>query len=181
MSRCLLSACLLLCLAALARSDDSDVQPGADQYGIDGPNDTGLAVVDGKVLLVKNRGREGSSDLWLIDRAGPRGVTLRLRSHNEWRGWYLSFDPTGKRKTVFLSKKRTKGSYWSLHPGTRRYETLNTIRATAGKLKGWYLDGGAKLAIMLTRPSSPKSRGRSQNSPSMSSPLERPGSTQEPA
>jgi hypothetical protein len=69
-----------------------------------------------------------------------KGDMVRLLSRDKWRGWYLTYDPTGKKKTVFLSKKPTAGSYWSLRNigGPR----TGSITANAGKVKDWYLDKG---------------------------------------
>src|SRR5262249_24327247 len=76
---------------------------------------------------------------WEIEdtKKGKRG---RLLSTDKWTGWYLTYDPTGKKKTVFLSKKPTAASYWSL--GNIGGPHTASITAKAGKLKDWYLDRG---------------------------------------
>jgi hypothetical protein len=113
---------------------------GDEMYAIKGPGNTKgfLGAVDGKVRFVK-AGQIGKH--WTIDDT-KKGQTIRFFSNDKWDGWYLTCDPTGKRKTVFLSKKPTAGSYWSLGSVGERHPT--SITAEAGKLKGWYVNTGAK-------------------------------------
>lgn len=132
MRRDLLLAGLALAGVALAPS-----LAFAKWYGIGG-FDRALGVVGGKVRW-SNAG-EGAFD-WGITKTA-RGYTIQVTG-GKWGGWYLSYDPTGKDKAVFLTKGPTAGSYWGIghvgNPGT------TPVWAKAGPLKGWSLDRGAKV------------------------------------
>jgi hypothetical protein len=137
MSRCILLLTLWLLVVGLAPLKVFAVD---DMYAIKGPNDTKrfLGAVNGKVRFVKG-GQSGRH--WTIDET-KKGQTIRLLSNDKWDGWYLTCDPKGKSKAVFLSRKPTAGSYWSLGSVGERHPT--PITAEAGKLKRWYLNTGAK-------------------------------------
>ena len=132
MRRDLLLAGLALAGVALAPS-----LAFAKWYGISG-FDRALGVVGGKVRW-SNAG-EGAFD-WGITKTA-RGYTIQVTG-GKWGGWYLSYDPTGKEKRVFLSQAPTAGSFWGIghvgNPGT------TPVWAKAGALKGWSLDRGAKV------------------------------------
>jgi hypothetical protein len=66
-----------------------------------------------------------------------KGYTLQLTPWGKQRGLYLSCDATGKKKSAFLTKKPTAGSYWNLsNIGGPKPTTVSPAR---GKLKDWYL------------------------------------------
>jgi len=104
-----------------------------DQYAI-WTDKIMLGVADREVIW-NNRPKT-----WEIEKT-KKGYRVRLLlGGGKWKGWYLTYDPSGKRKTVFLSKKPTAGSYWSL--GNIGGPHTASITAKAGKLKDWYLDRG---------------------------------------
>jgi hypothetical protein len=112
----------------------------ADQLrGISGPSTLEgrflLGVAGDKARITKDGG--GRVD-WVIKRTKD-GTLIR-----EEDGGYLSYDVTGKRKEVFLTKEAGQGSYWDVQlsrvKGVRPYDTV--IRARNGKLRGAYLGAG---------------------------------------
>jgi hypothetical protein len=60
-------------------------------------------------------------------------------------GWYLSYNPTGKDKRVFLSKAPAAGSCWDLDHLSEPGKWDTHVWAAAGALRGWSLDRGAKV------------------------------------
>jgi hypothetical protein len=134
MSHSLIVIGLTLSLVAQTPRHAVSDDPVPIKYGIWSGKKSVLSVAGGEVFLSNRHPTK-----WQIDET-KKGSTVRLVSIDKWDGWYLSCDPRGKKKPVFLSKKLTAASYWSLvsmesqHPGS--------ITANAGKLKDWYLDRG---------------------------------------
>jgi hypothetical protein len=134
MNRTLIVIGLTLFLVAQTPRHAVSDDPVPIKYGIWSGKQSVLSVAGGEVFLSNRHPTK-----WQIDET-RKGTTVRLGSNDKWDGWYLSCDPKGKKKTVFLSKKLTAGSYWSPvsiespHPGS--------ITANAGKLKDWHLDTG---------------------------------------
>src|SRR5262249_23949996 len=89
-----------------------------------------------KVRLVKIKG----SGEWRVESVKRKGVLIRVSSDSfdEYDGWYLSYDITGKRKEVFLTKKPGLGSYWKADPRGGD----DSLTASAGSQKGWHLPAG---------------------------------------
>jgi hypothetical protein len=98
------------------------------------PGYTLTAYGPNKVRLVKILG----SGAWMVGTQTKKGVLISLAGGSKWKGWYLSYDITGKSKEVFLAKKPGPGSYWAVD--TRN--SSDCITANAGKLEGWHLTAG---------------------------------------
>jgi hypothetical protein len=106
MTRFLLPACFVLCLPDPAPATDDD-----QVYGIASPRGE-LGAVRGKAGVF----RTGAADVdWYLKDQGRRGTHIRLASSGKWGGWYLTFDPTGKDKTVRLAPRPGPGASWVLH------------------------------------------------------------------
>jgi hypothetical protein len=106
----------------------------ADMYGISAPGHGALSVVNGKVYSTTT----GDMD-WHITKTA-KGYTFRVAG-GKWDGWYLTYDPDGKKKPVFLSKEPIAGSYWKSggppdRPGT------SWIAGQSGKVEDWHIDRG---------------------------------------
>jgi hypothetical protein len=99
----------------------------ADNYAVSaaGKDPRGLAVVGGEV-----RWTATGDSLWHIERAG-KGYTLRV-STGKWKGRYLSYDPDGKDRELFLSEKPTAGSYWEVGTIDRSKPTRMWADSAAG-------------------------------------------------
>jgi hypothetical protein len=87
-----------------------------------------------------------------VVRHTARGTLIRKEKSefDKQSGWYLSYDPTGKRKGVFLTKQAGRGSYWGLSKTVRK-ETEPydyTITASNGELAGWHLGAGAEAETL---------------------------------
>jgi hypothetical protein len=95
-----------------------------------------LAVVGGEV-----RWSKAGDDLWWFERT-KNGYTIRVLG-GKWDDWYLTYDPDGKGKALFLSGKPKPGSYWEVNGlyGMRAC----FIHATAGAVKGWQPDRGEEV------------------------------------
>jgi hypothetical protein len=150
MSGGLLRACLVVAVAAAAA-------PGAwavEVYGINGPPELGddyyLGLVKGQVRLVKDLDRVE----WKFERTG-RGVLIRadVGKGLKYHGWYLSYDPAGKDKGLFLSKEPTAGSYWAVVKNTAEggQPYVHSFHAKAGRLSLWTLSVGDKAERLKGR------------------------------
>jgi hypothetical protein len=143
MRRFLLPAALSLAVQALLVTGGR----AFDRYSVEGPAGLpgyGLGVVDGKVCLVE--ATAASHDWYLRDK--EKGTLIRLLTaskRDKYSGWYLSYDVKGKDKRVFLTKEPGPGSYWKVSVGG--CSSRSAVSATAGKLKGWYLNLGEAEAL----------------------------------
>jgi hypothetical protein len=97
----------------------------ADQFAIWRPGDGGLSVVGGEVRWTK----VAHDDLWFIDET-KQGYTIRVAG-GKWDQWYLTCDPDGKGKALFLSEKAKPGSYWKVN-GLSGGETVPSRPPRAG-------------------------------------------------
>jgi hypothetical protein len=126
---------LLVCLAVLSAALSAGASR-ADNYGIDvfGKGEIGrgeLGIQDGHLRLVPT----SDGEEWQFGRKGE-WTTVRANLGGG-KYLYLTYDPTGKGKSVFLAPEPTEGSHWksmSGGPGGK------TFLAGQGKLAGWYLD-----------------------------------------
>jgi len=101
-----------------------------------------LFVVAGKPLLV-TRLPEGDSReaYWEVSTDPDSGNTAIRPFDGPWRGRYLSYDSTGKDKTVFLSFERRDNSIWKPSTtGPSSSGSRKMLQAAAGELRGWFLD-----------------------------------------
>jgi hypothetical protein len=105
----------------------------ADRYGISAPAGS-LSVVDGMVYWTKTGDRD-----WKIDKT-TKGYTFRVAG-GKWDGWYLTYDPEGKKNTVFLSKQPVAGSYWK-SGGPPDRPGASWMAARSGKVEDWHIDRG---------------------------------------
>jgi hypothetical protein len=129
----LLVGLMMLSFSSLTPQGTCARIPAFSQYGIAG-FDRDLGVIDGEVSWSNPDGKN-----WQV-KDTKKGHTIRLLSDDKWDGWYLTCDPKGKRKTLFLLQKLTDGSYWSLSNVGGPQPTF--IFAIAGKGKGWSLYKG---------------------------------------
>jgi hypothetical protein len=133
--------CVMLWLTGAWIGATSATGLAADyMYAIAGPKGTEreLGVERGKVRWVKGAA-EGRD--WRLHEV-KEGWTIRLLSEDRWNGWYVTCDHSGKDKRVFLSRKPTPGSYWTL--GNVGGPNPTAISASKGKFKGWFLGVGDK-------------------------------------
>ena len=133
MRGCLLLTGVALSLAGLAPP------AAADWVRIEFQGKGELGVIGGKVYVVS----PALTDyLWSSFIGERKATTIKVREPDQWAGCYLAYDPQGKDKGVFLTRKLGAGIWWELTSvrdpavGVDVY----SIRVAAGKLKGWYLD-----------------------------------------
>ncbi len=136
MRQFLLLACLSVSAAGL-----SVAPAAADQYAIEvfGKGDIGqgeLGCLQGGVRWVPKPGGAyviAVSD-WEFVPAGSGTAVRARKGKGKWQ--YLTYDPTGKEKGVFLAEELTDGACWKTVEGIGD----KTFQAARGKVAGWYLD-----------------------------------------
>ena len=91
---------------------------------------------------------------WTFERTA-KGVLIRMDTGEgtKQHGWYLSYDVTGKDKAVFVSPKRTAGSYWAVVKNTAEGEQpyVHSFHPKAGPLSLWTLSVGDKAERLKGR------------------------------
>jgi hypothetical protein len=72
-------------------------------------------------------------------------------------GWYLSYDPEGKDRHVFLREKAGAGSLWAVGLNTHLAKAPfdRFILAREGKVRGMWLDVGGKAKELKDREGKP--------------------------
>jgi hypothetical protein len=123
-----LSGCCVALLApAAARGDD---------FKIEGPGRMVLLVTAGKGvgLFTKGHPDAGQTD-WEI------GDNIKVSSGRR-QGYYLAYDPTGKKPGVFLSKEPGEGTTWKRPRAKGEGPPARHVQADEGAVKGRYLMPG---------------------------------------
>jgi hypothetical protein len=159
MSRYLVAVGMTICLASASASQSRAGE--ASELGFEdlGGKFGDIRTVGGQVFAIIKSGDENGSkrddeySYWAVE-YGDDGTAFMVAYDRSAGNRYLSYDPTGKCKSVVLVSEGA-GSLWKRTVKSGMVVKHVTLQAANGPLKGWYLDypdEEVKIGVLVAHP-----------------------------